>query len=380
VHIGIVSPEFPPDIGGVETYAYEYSKALTELGHTVTVFTSANKKDHIYSEDFSVQPVLRLRRRLDSPVLRGYEIDAWHVMNAAYSWLAVDADCPVVVSIHGNDFLQPYLNTGRPDLSRFPLLWRFREQLEEIDKRIGRTITRKTLKRSIDKASHILTNSRYTEKVFLDRFPACRGMTSPAMVGLGSDFMHVEHLENSSDCPKLITISRLSEPRKNIDLVLQALARLKDSYRFSYTIIGDGHLRQELEALCQQLGLIEQVEFRGFVERERLIHALCSSDLFILTSSILPGSHEGFGIVYLEAAACGTPSLAANLAGAAEAVKDGVSGFFVENADISSIEAALKRFLDKSICFDPSSCQAFARSFTWKGIAESALPYYAQRH
>lgn len=376
MHIGIVSPEFPPGIGGVETYAYEYTKALTQLGHTATVFTSVDNEAHIYTETFSVQPVLRIRRRLDSPILRGYAVDAWHVMNAAYSWLAVDADRPVVISVHGNDFLRPYLNTGRPDLFRFRLLWRFKNQLRNLDKHIGHAITRSALNRSINKAAHILTNSRYTEKVFLERFPACRGMTTPAMVGLGSDFTQREHLENTTGRPRLITISRLSEPRKNIDLVLKALARLKDDYEFLYTIIGDGHFRHDLEDLCERLGLREQVEFLGFVEKDKLMERLLSSDLFILTSSILPVSHEGFGIVYLEAAACGTPSLAANLAGAAEAVKDGTSGYFVQEANVASIEVALKQHFDNSVPFDTSSCQAFARSFTWQSVAETALPFY----
>jgi len=376
VHIGIVSPEFPPDIGGVETYAYEYSKALAELGHRVTVFTAANKKGHAYTEDFEVLPVLRIRRRLDSPTLCHYTVDAWHVMNAAYSWLAVDASCPVVVSVHGNDFLRPYLNTGRPDLSRFDLLWRFKDLLEGLDKRIGRFITGRNLQHTIASANHILTNSRYTEQVFLKQFPDCQGKTTPAMVGLGHDFIQIQHVDTRSTCPELITISRLSEPRKNIDLVLHALARLKDDYQFHYTIIGDGHLRQQLEVLCKQLGLENKVQFRGFLERKQLISALCTSDLFILTSSILPGSHEGFGIVYLEAAACGTPSLAARLAGAAEAVKDGVSGFFVDTAEVDSIEAALKQFLNTSISFEPATCRAFARSFEWREIAKTTLPYY----
>ncbi|MEZ0186529.1 MAG: glycosyltransferase family 4 protein [Candidatus Reddybacter sp.] len=377
MHIGIVSPEFPPDIGGVETYAYEYSKALAELGHQVTVFTSANKISYVYDEGFDVIPELRIRRRLDSPTLCNYKVDAWHVMNAAYSWLAVDANCPVVISIHGNDFLQPYLNIGRPDLARFNLLWRFKSVLRDFDKRIGQSITKRTLHRTIDKATHIFTNSQYTEQVFLNHFPACRGLTSPAMVGLGSDFLKVAHKDTDTDCPQLITISRLSEPRKNIDLVLQALAQLKNDYQFHYTVIGDGHLRLELEALCQRLGLSDRVEFRGFVERKELIHQLCVSDLFILTSSILPGSHEGFGIVYLEAAACGTPSLAAKLAGAVEAIEDGVSGYYVERPNKDSIKLALKQFINGSISFKPVVCQTFAHSFSWKTIAEKTLPYYS---
>lgn len=379
VHIGIVSPEFPPDIGGVETYAYEYSKALVALGHTVTVFTTVDKVSYTYFENFTVLPILHLRRRLDSAALALQKVDAWHVMNAAYSWLTLDSEKPVVISVHGNDFLKPYLNIGRPDLSRFPILWRFTKQLEDIDKLIGRWVTARTIENSIFKARRILTNSRYTEKVFLNKFPTCIGKTYPTMVGLGSDFLHLDHKDNTTVCTRLITISRLSEPRKNINLVLNALGNLKENYIFKYTIIGDGHQRSGLEALAHRQGLDDLVEFRGFVERNELINELSRSDLFILTSSVLPGSHEGFGIVYLEAAACGTPSLAARLAGAAEAVKEDVSGLFVEKADTSSIEDALIRFFEKNATFNPEKCQAFARSFTWEKIVRKALPHYVHR-
>jgi len=149
-----------------------------------------------------------------------------------------------------------------------------KEQLEDIDKAIGWWVTSRSIENSIFKARRILTNSRYTEKVFLNKFPTCIGKTYPAMVGLGSDFMHLDHKDNTTDCPRLITISRLSEPRKNINLVLNALGKLKENYIFKYTIIGDGHQRSDLEAIAHRQGLDDLVEFRGFVERNELINEL----------------------------------------------------------------------------------------------------------
>jgi glycosyltransferase involved in cell wall biosynthesis len=99
--------------------------------------------------------------------------------------------------------------------------------------------------------------------------------------------------------------------------------------------------------------------------------------LFVLTSSGLRNSVEGFGIVYLEANACGTPVLAARIAGAAEAVEEGESGFFVEEPSVSRIAQALDSYLSGKIRFESSACIAFARKFTWKKVVDHASQFYS---
>jgi phosphatidylinositol alpha-1,6-mannosyltransferase len=103
---------------------------------------------------------------------------------------------------------------------------------------------------------------------------------------------------------------------------------------------------------------------------------LTAADLFILPSSTLPGSHEGFGIAYLEANALGTPVLAARLAGAVEAVEEGVSGMFVDEPTVPQIEAAIGRFLAGEVSFDPERCRQFAARFTWRAVAEHFVRCY----
>ena len=84
-------------------------------------------------------------------------------------------------------------------------------------------------------------------------------MTSIGLVGVSGDFFDGVYTEDPSRVPRLITVCRLSEPRKNVDAVLRALAELKDEYPFSYTIVGDGPLRQGLEQLSRELGLVDRV-------------------------------------------------------------------------------------------------------------------------
>jgi len=376
MRINIVSPEFPPDIGGVETYAYEFTKELARRGHEVTVFTRRHPQGEASLAGVVVRPVLTLRRNLDRKTLARYSAEVWHVMNAAYAWLALEGK-PTVVSVYGNDFLRPHIPMAQFDPRGIPFFWQLSKTSPAWLKPFWLWRTRRLFERALPRAKQIIAISRYTEKAFLDRYPACRGKTSVGFLGVAEAFFSVEHHVNRDNTPRLLTVCRLSEPRKNVDRVIRALATLKDGHDFRYTVIGDGHRRPQLERLAKELGLQDRIRFTGRVGDAELLRAYSEADLFVLTSSVLPGSHEGFGIVYLEAAASGVPSLAARLAGAAEAVADGVSGMFVENPTEDAIAAALKRFLEGAMTFDRNACRDFARRFSWQGIVDHALRHYA---
>jgi glycosyltransferase involved in cell wall biosynthesis len=372
--VGLVAPEFPPDVGGVESHSVELAKALTELGHRVTVFTVPHAAGEVTLPGIPVLPELRQRRRLDRRLLHEHSMDIWHGTNAAYAWMALEAP-NVVLSVHGNDFLRPYIELERPDLDRYALLWRLRGRtrawLTSLDRAIDRWRTSRLLERSLPAVPCIGANSRYTESVLIEKFPGCVGRTSVCMVGVAERFRTAQRRERPAGEPAhLLTVCRLSEPRKNVDLVLRALAALKNRYHFRYTVIGDGASRIAIQRLAGELGLADRVRFAGRVSDDELLRELASADLFVLAASALPTSHEGFGLVYLEANAIGVPVLAARLAGAVEAVEEGVSGMFVDEPTVPQIEEAIGRFLAGDVNFDPEQCRRFAARFTWRAVAE----------
>lgn len=376
MHIGIVTSEFPPDIGGVEIYAAEFAKALVTLGYEVTVFVHTHHNIELSIPGVTLCPVLKFCRRLDRDILQQYGVDAWHVMNAAHSWLALETDKPVVVSIHGNDFLNPYPLTGMPALASWGPLWRCTGILAPLDRWLGKKLTSTYMREALPKARIILANSHYTEQVFLANFPECAGKTLVAQVGVGANFLATSLAEKNNPVSQLLTVSRLSEPRKNVDGVIEALSQLSDQFDFCYTVIGDGSFKTQLEILINNLGLDDKVKLVGRQSTENVIAAMRLADLFILPSSTLPDSHEGFGIVYLEAAACGTPSLATRQAGAIEAISDGESGFFVDEPTVENIKDALQQFLKGDRDFNSQICRHFAEQFTWQRVVEKALPFY----
>lgn len=379
MRIAIVSPEFPPDIGGVETYAWEFVKELATRGHEITVLTIPHPQGEQSLPNVRVEPVLKLCRSADRKTLASFSADVWHALNAAYAWIGSEGR-DSVVSVHGNDFLRPYYPIAQPDLSQIPVAWRWSSEVSRALRPLWISITSGMVRRSLSRTRHIIANSRYTERVLLQRIPDCRGRTSVGFVGVGAHFFDVAWQPATDGVPRLLTVCRLSEPRKNVDRVLHALARLKDRHDFRYTVVGDGRLRASLEELAQTLGLAQRVRFTGFVNQSELLDIYAHSDLMALASGVTPRSHEGFGIVYLEAAASGVPSLAARVAGAAEAVEDGASGMFVDEPTIENLADALARFLRGEIRFDRQACRSFARRFTWTSVVDHALQYYRPPH
>lgn len=371
MRVGLISAEFPPELGGIQTYVLEYARELARRGHQVTVFTRPHEEGEIEAQGFRIEPILQIRRRLDGPALAKYPNDIWHALNAAYSWIALERS-QAFVTVHGNDFLWPYQPVARLDLRpRLHLPFG-----SNADRWIGDRLTRSLVRRSLPRAQHVFTNSRYSAERLCREIPACRNNTSAAMVGVSAQYFAATRATRREGPPRLITVCRLAEPHKNVDVVLRALSRLRDRWQFHYTIVGDGELLAPLRAQAGDLGLDDRVTFTGFVEQSRLQELLLESDLFVLTTSATPIAYEGFGLVYIEANACGCPVVAARIGGAVEAVKEGVTGIFVKDVTVEAVEGALTLFLSGAVRFKSEDCVAFARQFSWSNVAEHCLHHY----
>jgi len=153
--------------------------------------------------------------------------------------------------------------------------------------------------------------------------------------------------------PTMVTVARMSDRYKGHDVLLAALAivrrRVPD---VQWVVIGDGPLRPELEALARAEGVADAVRFLGAVGDDERDTWLRRAVLMAMPSR-LPGqgrAGEGFGIVYLEAAAYGKPVVAGNCAGALDAVLDGVTGLLVDPGDPAAVaEAITTLMLDREL-------------------------------
>ncbi len=146
------------------------------------------------------------------------------------------------------------------------------------------------------------------------------------------------------DRPVLLTVSRLYA-RKGIDRTIESLpAVLSACPDLVYLIVGEGSYRPTLEALVVRLGLGRHVMFAGAVPDYELTEHYALGDVFIMANREMPdGETEGFGLVFLEANACGLPAIAGRAGGSVDAVTDRVNGLVVDGESPAAIAAAIIR-------------------------------------
>ncbi|GAB1544832.1 hypothetical protein NUACC21_75080 [Scytonema sp. NUACC21] len=157
--------------------------------------------------------------------------------------------------------------------------------------------------------------------------------------------------------PVILTVARLAEVEryKGYDQILKALPKIRQTIpNVRYIIVGKGSDRARIEQLIEQLSLQDCVTLAGFVPDEQLCDYYNLCDVFAM-----PSKREGFGIVYLEALACGKPVLAGNQDGAIDALCHGKLGALVNPDDVEAIAQTIVQILQgtypNTLMYQPES-------------------------
>ena len=135
----------------------------------------------------------------------------------------------------------------------------------------------------------------------------------------------------------LMTVARLwsGDPYKGVDVTIRALPTIALEFpEIKYLVVGRGDDQQRLAALAKDLGVSDRVVFAGFVADADLVKHYNLADAYIMPSQ------EGFGIVYLEAMACGVPVLSGDADGSADPLQDGRLGWQVPHRDPAAVAIA----------------------------------------
>ncbi|ODV50001.1 MAG: galactosyltransferase [Methanohalophilus sp. 2-GBenrich] len=177
--------------------------------------------------------------------------------------------------------------------------------------------------------------------------------TKKQLISIGTDPEKIQVVPNGINLQKITGIKPANKTcdiifagrlikEKNIDVLLNAVARLKANLpQLKCCIIGDGPEKDRLLKLSQELEIADNVEFAGFLKYDALIARIKSSRVFVL-----PSSREGFGIIVIEAFACGVPviTVSEKRNAAQDLIDEGVNGFVVE-LDSDQIDSVLKKIL-----------------------------------
>jgi phosphatidyl-myo-inositol dimannoside synthase len=292
------------------------------------------------------------------------EICSWHKL------LQLRRQGPVVCGIWYPEGLLAFLAGVRPlvilvhgsELMPARALWR-------------RRFWRELCKRVCEAADLVAANSEYTRGLVLQVAPGAKVVALP----LGVD--HNRFCPGDKGLAKqrfaaegkivLSSASRL-QAYKGHETVLRALAELPERQRIRmvYLIAGKGPYGDELRRLTKDLRLDEQVRFLGFVPEDDLPDFYRASDLFVLCTRETVGRQEveGFGLVFLEAQACGTAVVGTRTGGIPDAVKEGEGGWLIAEDDSTALARILGSLADEPEPFRQAGAEArrrVERECTW---------------
>ena len=329
--------------GGAEIYTLQAAHALAAAGCKINAISTAlikgrNEVDGIAHR--SLLPRSKLRRILQVRLQKyfGYENV---ILKRVLRQEAQDSDFILVG--HFN-YLRPVVEYAQKVQKKVWLI------VYGID--IWRDWT-PTEKIALQACDRIIAISTYTADMVRRRMP--RQTTRIVVL---HPMVDTEYFTPNADPPPatprvILTVGRLdaSEAYKGHDLIIQALPELNKKLKvpLEYQIIGDGGDRQRLEKLTYDCGVGDQVRFLGHLTGNSFIQAYRRCHVFAMPSYVTRRSDgswtgEGFGIVYLEAAACAKPVLACDEGGQTDAVQHAKTGFLVK-PEIKSIIDGLLRLL-----------------------------------
>jgi phosphatidylinositol alpha-1,6-mannosyltransferase len=357
VRVLIAASGYDPSCGGIQTYTYDLARSLSVEDRIVLLVPRKAKgvewPDHGPQRIISIEPMLVSRWPLDiiasflyqAAIIKRFEIQAtlvthWTVNGPAARWCRQLFSTPYVVTAHGMEILpRSAANTGcfQPHLFQ-------------------------SMQGVLDDASRVLAVSRYTrQRLEKNGMRPDHIRVIPNAVRV-EDFAIVDKKRTRTlrerwgiEARKVIlTVGRLVA-RKGLDTAIRAmshiLAEVPDAV---YLIVGVGPEDEVLRTLARQLDLADKVIFAGAVPQTDLPYYYDLCDVFTMPCREIVTPQrvdaEGFGIVFLEANACGKPVVAGRSGGASDAVVDSETGFLVDPLDVVDVAQATVRLLtDQSL-------------------------------
>ena len=364
--LALVSDALDPT-NGWGRYAGELARELIAAGVDVRLVsprgraTMADLRDYpdhreIPSFQYGRRHPLRVFLRTLPPLLRALRgVDVIHCMVEPYApaVAAAAGRRPYFVSLHGTYAI----SSGRPRIERLPLRWALR------------------------RARGLSSNSGYTRRRVENDSGAQRASVVPLAVR-SEDF-------RCDDPPQrergLIVSVGECKPRKGYDLAIEAFARLKaDGVAHRYVIIGLSDASSpyvtRIRSRIRELGLGSSVTLTGAVSQDDLVDWYYRARVVTMPYRLWGTDFDGFGLVLLEANACGTPVVSARDSGAEEPVVHDQTGLLVPPNDVPALTDALRAVLTDAGRWQALAAGACRRAdeMTWRRSAQQLLDVYAQ--
>jgi glycosyltransferase involved in cell wall biosynthesis len=362
--VAVVAPNYFPMIGGVENYARRVAHAVADdpRMRAVVVTASPTRWRSSLGADGDV-PVVRLGtwvRHLNTPVnplwlwqlprwLRRLDVDLVeaHAPVPGLGDLAIVLSGlrPSVLTYHAGTMVQ-----GHKDVDLLVNAYE-RHVLPRVFARADAVVASSP----VSLAARCSGAVEITPGVDVERFtPGPPASTRPRTV------IYVGRLDRAS-------------PWKGVDILLRAFARLADLPDVRLRLVGGGDAVDDHIAHAQRLGIADRVEFTGGLVADALVAAMQSAAVLVLPSQT---EHESFGMVLVEAMACGTPVVGSDTGGPVHVITPGVTGLLFPHADSDALAAACRRLLQDGGLADRMGAagrRCVVERYAWPALTEHHL-------
>lgn len=359
--------------GGGERVAYNIAVNIAKRGHNVYVFTtSESSKDEIVnlSNNIKVYKYATLfkfyRRNIALSLLIKPDVDvdivhvhiAGEIIPIAALRFARKKGLPLIATYHG-------------DAIADRLLYKLGEKLHNL-------IIKEVLNFSsviISPSKHVITQStllyKYRDKIIV--------------LPNGINLKDFEIPYSKEECRKRLGIHNAENiilfvgvlrAFKGVDILIRAMQLIvKEIQNTQLMIVGEGEMRVELEKLTKKLGLERNIVFTGFINETLKPIYYKAADIFCLPSVT---TQEIFGIVNLEAMACGVPIVASRIGGIPDVVKNGKNGLLVPPKDHNALANAIIYLLKNEDIRQKMGREGkkIVKGYTWEKITEAMETVY----
>lgn len=347
LNILAVSPYFYPEGGGAEVYAYNIARRLVRKGHKITVLSSThqgrNQEEIIdgiqiirTKPDFCVSTT-PIKLNLPFKLRQILKNNAFNLINLNFYLVYY----PDIGAIIGRTCKIPSVLTYHNDIFKDDLL------LGSVANIYSHSIQRLTL--GLTKTVIVASPYCYNESRFIRPFKGKAVWVPPGVdiekYTVGGSFAIHDTYELPHSVKIVLFVGGLSRVYrlKGVDYLIKSFSRVLAEVGDVYLVlVGRGNLVTEYKAMSSSLGISERVIFTGFVDEERLINYYKSANLLVLPSTTI---QEGFGMVLVEANACGKPVIGAKVGGIKYVIRDGENGLLVPPRDSEALAEAITRLL-----------------------------------
>lgn len=307
----LVTLEYPPNIGGVASY---YSNLIAQLP-TEDVIVLTNRQNELLPWWKSILAIARVvRKHTISTILVGQVLP----LGTAVALLSYFYPFRFIVFIHGMDITVP---------QRF---WRKRKLITWI----------------LNRASHIITVSRYTGS----KITQCTHTLTPITVIHPAAHI-TPHLLPSTplhapEQPFILSVGRLVA-RKGFDVSIHAFAKIHSEFpNLQYIIAGSGSYEDELHSLIAQYGLQDFVQIRTSLSDVEIAKLYAQCEYVLMPSRTVDEvDFEGYGITVLEGNMFSKPVIGGLQSGMTDAIEPNVTGWLVDGTNVDEVATTMKQAL-----------------------------------